>query len=647
MALAGFVCLAILFTWPLPVHLQTHLPGSPDGDTGVYVWNLWVFQHELLDHRTLPYFTGTIFASTGPANLSLHNYTTFANLLALPFVRFLGVVATFNLVYLSLTVLAAYAMFLLARHLTRDAAVSWLAGGLFAWSPLMVTRGMGHFSLIAAAPLPIFVLLLVRTGGRPAARDAIAIGATVAWATACDVYYGIYCVMLVVSYLCATSISLIRSERTKTRTAVAVTHAIELLAISMAGLVLALLVSQGWQFTLMGLNVRVQSIYTPVLILTLLIVARVAIHYRPRIKAIALDRVAAGVRVLAAAGVVCAILMSPLLYAFGARVVAGDVEGERVFWRSSPPGVDALALVTPNPNHPLMPDSVRQWVSRLSRDGYLENVASIPLFALLIILGALAIGYRPPAIATAIAVGFGVLALGPFVRVAGIDTHVPAPWALLRYVPLVGLARSPSRFLMVAMVGIALLFAFGLLALATRWPKARTPLMVSAALLVVAELLPSPRVVFSAAVPSIYGVVASDPRDDVRVLELPFGLRDGTMSVGNFTSRTQYYQTAHGKPIIGGYVSRVSRRRVRDSERHPVLGGLIKLSEGRSLSGPEMDQLLEGWPAFVMGTTLGYVVLDRERASEELQALAKTSLRLEAVAEDGPLALYRPMIRRD
>ena len=242
--LAGFVCLSILFTWPLSAHLRTHLPGSPDGDTGVYVWNLWVFQHELIDHRTLPYFTVQIFASTGPANLSLHNYTTFANLLALPFVRFLGVVATFNLVYLCLTVLAAYGMFLLARHLTRDATVSWLAGALFAWSPAMVTRGMGHYSLVAAAPLPIFVLLLIRAGGRWSARDAIAIGITVAWATACDVYYGVYCVMLAAAYLCATSISLIRSERTLTRTAVAVTHGIDLIAVCLGGLVVALLVSQ-------------------------------------------------------------------------------------------------------------------------------------------------------------------------------------------------------------------------------------------------------------------------------------------------------------------------------------------------------------------------------------------------------------------
>jgi hypothetical protein len=90
-AVGAYVLLAVVFSWPLPVHLQTHLTGDPNSDTGVYVWNLWVFQYEVLDHRTMPYFTDRIFRATGRANLSLHNYTVFAlqrrfYLLGLPFV---------------------------------------------------------------------------------------------------------------------------------------------------------------------------------------------------------------------------------------------------------------------------------------------------------------------------------------------------------------------------------------------------------------------------------------------------------------------------------------------------------------------------------------------------------------------------------
>ena len=42
--------------------------------------------------------------------------------------------------------------------------------------------------------------------------------------------------------------------------------------------------------------------------------------------------------------------------------------------------------------------------------------------------------------------GFMALSLGPFVIAAGINTYVPGPWALMRYVPVVNAVRTPTRF---------------------------------------------------------------------------------------------------------------------------------------------------------------------------------------------------------
>ena len=94
--LAGYVATALVFSWPLALHLSTDLTGPPDGDTGVYVWNQWVFQHEILVHRRLPFFTDSIFSLTQEANLSLHNYTAFQNLVALPLSGWLGDDEKFN-----------------------------------------------------------------------------------------------------------------------------------------------------------------------------------------------------------------------------------------------------------------------------------------------------------------------------------------------------------------------------------------------------------------------------------------------------------------------------------------------------------------------------------------------------------------------
>ena len=118
-ALFGYAAFAVLFTWPLAPQIGTHLTGSPAGDTGVYIWNQWVFQHEILENGNFPYFTDKIFSLTGRANLSLHNYTAFQDLVALPLRGWLGIVATFNVVYLLMTMLTGYAAYLLARHVDR------------------------------------------------------------------------------------------------------------------------------------------------------------------------------------------------------------------------------------------------------------------------------------------------------------------------------------------------------------------------------------------------------------------------------------------------------------------------------------------------------------------------------------------------
>ena len=108
-ALLGYVCLALAFAWPLPLRMADTMLGLPAGDAGVYVWNLWVFRHELVAHHQLPFLTSEILALNNSVPLALHNYTTFANLLALPLIPFFGVLKTFNVLVLASGVMTAYA----------------------------------------------------------------------------------------------------------------------------------------------------------------------------------------------------------------------------------------------------------------------------------------------------------------------------------------------------------------------------------------------------------------------------------------------------------------------------------------------------------------------------------------------------------
>ncbi|MCX6545888.1 MAG: hypothetical protein NTV05_15925 [Acidobacteria bacterium] len=639
LALAAYILAALVFTWPLPMHLGTHLTGPPSGDTGVYVWNLWVFHHELLENMSFPWFTSTIFSLDAYADLTLHNYTPFADLLALPLLRLVGVVAAFNLVYVMLIVLTAYAMYLLARDVVGDGIGAWLGGLLFAGCPVMIARGSAHFSLVAAAPLPIFVLLLRRTGRTGRRRDMAALGATLAWATYCDPYYGVYCLLLGAWHLAANLLDVRRGPagNRPQRTL----RALDVLITIVSAVVLGIAVTGGTTLSVAGRTVGLMSLHTPVLLLTVLVLARVAATYRPTIRWHVPADISTLIRLSPYGIIVSALLLSPLLTALAFRIYDGRYVTPHIYWRSSTPGVDLLAYFMPNPNHPIFGPWFATWLA--ARDGgFVENVAAIPLVALAVIgFAAWAVRHRVPRYWLGLAVGSSLLALGPFVHVAGINLSIPTPWTILRYLPVLGSARAPARFTVLIMMAVAVLLAIALDAIGRKYPARRRVILTGVAALLVFELIPAPRQLYAAIPSPVYDIIAHDPRG-IRVLELPFGVRDGLSSVGNFSASAQFHQTRHHKRLIGGYLSRVSIRRVDSIRRFPVLNALMQLSQGQPIS-PELEQAArKGARGFVKRARLGYVVVRRGRASPALIANAIRMLDLELVAEGDTRILYRP-----
>ena len=150
-------------------------PAIRPGDTGVYVWNLWVFRHEVEQGR-LPFYTSSILTGTPtrpgqPQPPQLHDVRQRPRAAAraggrprrrlqphLPLQhRALGLRAVSAGPRADVT---------RGRIVARRRAVRP--------SPVLIARGAGHFSLVAAAPLPIFGLLLRKVGatGSVRARDA-------------------------------------------------------------------------------------------------------------------------------------------------------------------------------------------------------------------------------------------------------------------------------------------------------------------------------------------------------------------------------------------------------------------------------------------------------------------------------------------
>jgi hypothetical protein len=517
----------------------------------------------------------------------------------------------------------------------RDEAAAWVGGLLFGFSPYMIARQMAHFSLVQAAALPAFALVLYGFRLRqPSTACAVLGGGLVAWAFLSDPYYAVYCVVMAL-FLLAWEIWSIDGRRE--RAPLIIRAALNGAIVCLAGLVAGIMLYGGGRPEFFGIRVSITRLYTPMLLLTLLVGLRVWLGLRPRItwhfSPIRKYAAAAGV-----AAVSCSVFLAPVLSAIGTHFREEEWIAPKVWWRSSAPGVDLLAFLVPNPVGTFFGWVASGWLSRMP-DGLYENVASIPWTATFTVV--LAVLYRRlkvPRYWAIFTLVMGVLALGPFVHVAGMNTHIPTPWALLRYVPIIGAARMPTRLTVLVMLGAAVLLAFAVREFRRRSTRPWVaPAMVS--LLLVVELMPSPRPVFSARVPDFLRTIAADPRP-VRVLNLPFGLRDGLSSTGDFSAYAQFLQTFHEKPLVGGYISRLPRHRIESYRQWRFFRLLLDLSERRPVSAQRMERAIETALDEAPRLNIGYVIVDTSRASDQLVHFAQSALNLRLVATDGTQALY-------
>jgi len=638
-ALFGYVCVALVFAWPLPLHLGDSLLGPIGGDTGVYVWNLWVFRHEIVEHGRFPFSTSEILALNAGTPLTLHNYTSLANVIAFPLLPWLGTVATFNVLTIASGAVSAFAAFLLLRRLSGDPAAAWVAGLLFGFSPFMTARSTAHFSLVQAAALPAFALALDRVRQAPTLRRGAVTGALVGIAFLCDPYYAVYCLLMAGYAAVWMAVSV---QRGAARAVPAMFRVgIDIAIMCVAGLVAGVMIRGGGRFEWLGIRVSMTHLYTPMLVLTLLVVVRLWMALRPRV-ALMPAVLRPHLRTSAVAVATCVLVLSPVLTVMAAHLGERQWIAPKTLWRSSPSGLDVLAYLVPNPMSRWLGWIASDWLAT-GNGGLVENTAAIPwtvTFAIAVAL--LYAGLRLPRYWVVFTFGAALLSLGPFVSIAGWQTHVPTPWSLLRYLPVIGATRMPARISILVMLGAAVLLAFAVRALRARSTRPWMPATIVASFLLV-ELVPAPRPLNSASVPSFYRQIAADPRP-VRVLTLPFGLRDGTSSHGNFMAATQFFQTAHEKGLVGGYLSRLPSRGIERYRRSHRLSVLMDLSARRPVSPERLERAIERAHIYPPRLDIGYVVIHTGLVSPQLVAFAEAAFDLEFVTAEEGQVLYRTPI---
>ena len=606
-------------------------PAAALGDNATAVWNVWWFQHALEQSKPL-YRTSMLFAPFG-TQLSLHTHATTHSLISWPMAALTSLVAGHNLAIIAGLALNGITTWLLAFRVTRRLLPSAVAGLVFASSAFVQLRVLGHINLVHAWVLPLFALAFIRLANRPAPGAALAAGAAAALVIYTDYYFSVYAALFAAiwSLVLTTSIRVIRRpERLRLLPRVLLlVMAIDLLIIVVIPL------TGGTALDLGVAKVSIRGVRNPLTLFWLLLAAWAICRYpvtlslRWRGSRPSRESLRAGALTLAAV----VVLTAPLWTALLGVIAAGEYTTQRVLWRSSPPGVDALTLVLGHPRHILTGGWTIAAYTDLGID-MMEQGLWLGIVPLVLIVARRKDWAGLPGARAWMVVGFTffVLALGPFLRVGGLDMGLPLPHAGLRYLPVFSNARIPGRAAVMVHLSIAMLTAF---ALASRRDRASAAALV--VFLIGIEVLPAP--VSAQPIPppdSVDGALQLAAPGSV-VAELPLGIRDGFGETGSLDHRALIRQMWHERPLVGGFVARLPAR-VRAGYADTLI-----LSELLAISTPSVANAALPADAADRSAALGidFVVVNRDTfVGERLSRAAMQAAGFSLVEVSGPRELY-------
>lgn len=566
--IAMFIVLALGLSYPLPLRFTTHTPGTATWafDESTFLWNIWYFKHALLDLGTSPLHSELIWYPLG-IDLILHTYNFFNALLALPLELAWGLVPASNSTLIFATALSGYGAYLLTRQLLSNwhhPRAGWsghlpplLAGLIYAFgSNRAVYLALGHYDMVTTGCIPLYALYLMRS------------------LRACG--------------------PMRRSDWHN---------------VAMAGLF----------FAFAALAEMIFAVFLALLTLVLVIVtlrSSSAFHQPFAF------RLLSALRRLAVIAFIAALLWGPVLVPIVRELVSGDyaLEGWGEGLKLS---ADLLGFVTPTALHPIWGQNwqralraVEEGTARFS-DVNTVFVGWVTLA--LALIGAWVSGRQGrPWRWTALL--FGLFCLGPLLQINGryefsLDRLLgergvtfPMPFALLHFIPFVKANRAPNRNSVILMLGMAVLAAYAVAWIITaqrqdvQMARGRGRLgnflatMIAAAILLEHAAVPIP--LTDARVPTVYRQVAAEP-GEFAILQLPLGWRNSFGVFGSERTQVQFYQTVHGKPMLGGNISRAPDFKMEYFRRLPLFQAIAKVEFGQPVP-PEVDMAARAQAAELM-----------------------------------------------
>lgn len=172
LAILAYSALAVVITWPLAKHFDTHLLGSST-DSLLHYWNGWWVKYSLNNGQN-PFYSPLLFYPEG-ISLVTHNIAWFNVLFWILFESIIGGIQAYNLSILISLILCGLAVFWLIYKMTNNQAAAFLAGLIYLAWPFRLSQ-LDHPNILATQWIPVFFLFLIYAIKRDRWRDALIAG---------------------------------------------------------------------------------------------------------------------------------------------------------------------------------------------------------------------------------------------------------------------------------------------------------------------------------------------------------------------------------------------------------------------------------------------------------------------------------------
>jgi hypothetical protein len=635
LALGYFTALASAFLWKLFPLWNSAIPGGLQ-DTRLFLWNAWWVKYAIDVLHTNPFHTPMLFHPYGTQLISHDAPVWMALVTYFGQHGGLSMIASLNLWFITSWILSGLCTFGLVYAITHRPLPALVAGTFVMTHSYTLARAMQNWGQFNLYGIALFLGCLVRARRVNSTTSYLIAGTALAWTAACHYYFLIYSAVIWLSVMLfdLSPYSLRFSKKPGgAASRVVLGFVIMLGAIG----IFSWVHPSVWRI---GKSVvSMQHSDNPLFVMWILLMIWGAMHVR-------MERVARAGHPekrkrlfhYAILGATALVLLSPLIAASLKLALSGGYPKQSILWKTHLRGPDLFSLFMPNPFHAVWGPAVSHWVTSHAMHPQ-DQAASLGWVCLgVVILAGL---WRSRWFY--LAVGATIMSMGTHLYLAQTNTWCPLPFFLFRLIPVLGNVRVPERWMAVGAIAWAVLLALSLLKLsaARGWSLRKLCLVTILCLLV--ENWPGIPAVATPPISPVYLRLKQEPPGGV--LTVPFYIGDSSIGTGDalngrfiFPWDHLWAQITHEKPILGGYVGRISRKIIDDYKADPFIHTLLDLEEHKiPTHNPE--------PAFgeYAYRNLGfqYVLVYPESTDPEALKYVLGSLPLELVEKDASVQLYR------